>query len=157
VRQGATRPTTGKPANIQAIARQLIADPSHAGVAAALGLVRGFVDGKAAGFDTVKIDLRSEFMDAARIGEFAGPDEAFAEIARRRSYARPSPPKRVLSSIHKAKGLECDNVLLIACDKAQFTTTSYAKCKLYVALSRAKRSLALVVPESNPSPLVKIT
>jgi hypothetical protein len=156
VRQGATRPTTGKPANIQAIARQLTADPSHAGVAAALGLVQGFVDGKAAGFDTVKIDLRSEFKDAARIGQFAGPDEAFAEIVRKRSYARPLPPKRVLSSIHKAKGLECDNVLLMACDKAQFTTTSYAKCKLYVALSRAKRSLALVVPDSNPSPLVTI-
>jgi DNA helicase-2/ATP-dependent DNA helicase PcrA len=156
VRQGATRPTTGKPANIQAIARQLIADPSHVGVAAALGLIQRFVEGKEAGFDTVKIDLRSEFKDAARIGQFAGPDEAFAEMARKRSYARPSPPTPVLSSIHKAKGLECNNVLLMACDKAQFTTTSYAKCKLYVALSRAKRSVALVVPDSNPSPLLKI-
>lgn len=50
------------------------------------------------------------------------------KLARKRSYARPSPPKRVLSSIHKAKGLECDNVLIMACDKTQFTTTSCAKC-----------------------------
>lgn len=156
VRNGATRFTTGKPANIQRIARCLLIDPSHTGVAAALGLIEGFIETKAAGFDTVKLDLRSELKDAIRIGQFASADEAFAEISRKRSYARPSPPKRFLSSIHKAKGLECDNVLLMACDKAQFTTTSYAKCKMYVALSRARSSLTLVIPDSNPSPLLKL-
>lgn len=30
---------------------------------------------------------------------------------------------------------------------------AYARCKLYVALSRAKRSLTLVVSQNNPSPL----
>ena len=54
VRSGAVRPTTGKPANIQAIARRLLADPSHTGVAAALALIRKQIDGKEAGFDTVK-------------------------------------------------------------------------------------------------------
>lgn len=156
IRNGATRPTTGKPANIQAVAQRLLADPSHTGVAAALDLIRVFIEGKAAGFDAVKIDLRTEFKDAIRIGQFAGADEAFTEISRKRSYARPSPPKRVLSSIHKAKGLECDNVLIMACDKTQFTTTSYAKCKMYVALSRAKNSLTLVIPDNNPSPLFKL-
>ena len=39
VRSGATRSTTGKPANIQAIARCLLANPSHTGVAAALDLI----------------------------------------------------------------------------------------------------------------------
>lgn len=156
IRNGATRPTTGKPANIQAVAQRLLADPSHTGVAAALDLIRVFIEGKAAGFDAVKIDLRTEFKDAIRIGQFAGADEAFTEISRKRSYARPSPPKRVLSSIHKAKGLECDNVLIMACDKTQFTTTSYAKCKMYVALSRAKNSLTLVIPDNNPSHLFKL-
>jgi superfamily I DNA/RNA helicase len=84
-----------------------------------------------------------------------GPAEGFAEISRKRSYSRPSPPNRVLSSIHKTKGLECDNVLFMACDKNQFTSTSYAKCKMYVALSRAKKSLTLDIPDSNPSPLFK--
>jgi len=156
IRSMAARPTTGKPANIQAIARSLLADPSHTGAAAALDLIRTFIEAKASGFDTVKLDLRTEFKDAIRIGQFSSADEAFAEISRKRSYARPSPPKRVLSSIHKAKGLECDNVLLMACDKAQFTTTSYAKCKIYVALSRAKNSLTLVIPDTNPSPLFKL-
>lgn len=157
VRNGAARPTSGGPANIQALARQLLGDPSHRGVAAALRRTKGFVEQKAAGFDKVKVDLRSEFHDAIRLDQFASADEAFSEIARKRSFAHPLPPKRVLSTIHKAKGLECDNVLVMACDKSQFTATSYAKCKLYVALSRAKTSLTLVIPDTNPSPLFKIS
>ncbi|MCO2636709.1 helicase, partial [Pseudomonas aeruginosa] len=130
--------------------------PSHLGVASALNLIRTFIETNAAGFDTVKVDLRAEFNDAIRIGQFTDADEAFAEISRKRSYSRPSPPQRVLSSIHKAKGLECDNVLVMACDKTQFTRTLYARSKMYVALSRARNSLTLVVPDANPSPLFKL-
>ena len=155
IRAGASRPTMGKPANIQAIAQRLLHDPTHTGVAAALSKICEMVKEAAPGFDTVKIDHRSELSDAIRIGEFAGPDEGFAEVARMRSYARPSPPKKVLSSIHKAKGLECDHAMLMACDKAQFTSTLYSKSKMYVALSRAKKSLTLVVPTTNLSPLFK--
>lgn len=157
IRNAATRPTTGKPANIQAIARCLLADPSHTGSAAALDLIRTYIEAKAAGFDKVRLDLRTEFKDAIRIGQFATADEAFAQISRKRSLARPSPPRRVLSSIHKAKGLECDNVLIMGCDETQFTRTYYAKCKMYVALSRAKKSLTLVIPDKNPSPLFRLT
>lgn len=92
-----------------------------------------------------------------RLAQFEGSDEAFAELARKRAYSPPTPPKRLLSTIHKAKGLEWDNVLLMACDKSQFSATDYAKCKLYVALSRAKKSLTLVLPDDKPSPLFKVT
>jgi DNA helicase-2/ATP-dependent DNA helicase PcrA len=156
VRAGATRPTTGKPANIQAVARCLLNNPTHVGVSDALSKISSLVEEGAAGFDTVKIDHRSELRDAMRIGQFTGPDEGFAEVSRMRSYSHISPPQKVLSSIHKAKGLECDHAMLMACDKAQFTSTLYAKSKMYVALSRAKKSLTLVVPASNPSPLFKL-
>ncbi len=155
VRTGAARPTTGKPANIQEVARCLLNNPSHTGVSDALAKIAALVKDTATGFDTVKIDHSSELRDAVRIGQFAGPDEGFAEVSRMRSYSHPSLPKKVLSSIHKAKGLECDHAMLMACDKAQFTSTLYAKSKMYVALSRAKKSLTLVVPTSNPSPLFK--
>ena len=155
VREGCRRNTTGKPENIQAVARLIMDEPSHVGVAAALDLIRNLVEGKGAGFDAMKIDYRVEFRDAIRLGQFSSPDEAFSEIARKRSYARPSPPTRTLSSIHKAKGLECDNVLIMACEKSQFSATAYARCKMYVALSRAKKSITLVVPNTNPSPLFK--
>ena len=105
----------------------------------------------------MKIDHRSELREAIRIGQFAGVDEGFAELSRMRSYSHPSPPKKVLSSIHKAKGLECDHAMLMACDKAQFTSTMYARSKMYVALSRAKKSMTLVVPTSGFSPLLKMS
>jgi hypothetical protein len=156
VRAGCVRQTTGKPANIQAIAQRIVDDPSHMGVATALDLLRSLIDNKAAGFDTIKIDRRVEFKDATRLGQFDSPDEGFAEIARKRAYIRPAPPARVLSNIHKAKGLECDNVLVMGCERTQFSTTSYARCRMYVALSRAKKSLTFVVPSTNLSPLLKV-
>lgn len=156
VREGCASKTRGKPANIQAIARCILDDPTHVGVAAALAILRDLIDGKQVGFNQIMVDNRVEFRDAIRLGLFADPDEAFAEIARKRSYAKPSPPARVLSTIHKAKGLECDNAMVMACDDKQFTSTYYARCKMYVAISRAKRSLTLVVPTTNPSPLFKV-
>ncbi len=157
IRAGAARPTVGKPANIQAIARCLLNNPTHTGVSEALSTINTFVKQGAAGFDTVKIDHRSELREAMRIGQFKGVDEGFAEVSRMRSFSHPSPPPKVLSSIHKAKGLECDHAMLMACDKAQFTSTLYARSKMYVALSRAKKSLTLVVATSNSSPLFKLS
>ena len=151
-----TTTASGKPANIQAVARCLLDNPSHTGVSDALAKINALAKDAATGFDTVKIDHSSELRDAVRIGQFAGPDEGFAEVSCMRSYSHPSPPKKVLSSIHKAKGLECDNAMLMACDKAQFTSTLYARSKMYVALRRAKKSLTLVVSTSNPSPLFKL-
>jgi DNA helicase-2/ATP-dependent DNA helicase PcrA len=126
-------------------------------VASALAQIQALMAGGAAGFDTIKIDLRTEFKEAIRLGQYADADAAFAELARKRSYAPPSLPKRVLSTIHKAKGLECDNVLLMACDSDQFKTTFYGRCKMYVALSRAKKSLALAIPDTNPTQLFKVS
>lgn len=156
IRTGARRPTTGKPANIQAVSRCLLNNPSLTGMSNALAKIIDLMKNNAVGFDTVKVDHWSELWDAVRIGQFAEPDEGFAEVARMRSYSHPSLPQKVLSSIHKAKGLECDHAMLMACDKSQFTSTLYAKSKMYVALSRAKKSLTLVVSSSNPSPLFKL-
>lgn len=156
IRSGAVRSTTGKPQNIQSIAKCLLNDLSHKGVSASLEQIAILVNGAAAGFDTVKIDHYSELRDAIRIGQFESADEGFSEVSRMRSYSRISPPQKVISSIHKAKGLECSRALLMSCDKMQFTSTLYSRSRMYVALSRAKQSLTLVVPTSNPSPLFKV-
>jgi hypothetical protein len=46
--------------------------------------------------------------------------------------------------------------MIIGCDKAQFSGSLYARCRMYVALSRAKKSLTLVLPTMNSSPLFKV-
>lgn len=154
---GCSKQTTGKPALIQELARCIHAAPDHAGVSRCLKRLIELVDGKASGFEDVHIDYRNEMCDAIRIGEFEDAEKGLAELHRRRTYARPMPPPRTISTIHKAKGLECDNAMIIACDARQFSKTDYARSKLYVALSRAKRSLTLVVSPASPSPLFRIS
>lgn len=126
------------------------------GLGTALDELSVLIQQKADGFRDVEIVNRSELRDAIRLKTFSAPDDGFAEMARRRSRAMPAPPRRTLSTVHKAKGLECENAMLIAGDKDQFGDTHYARCKLYVALSRAKKSLTIVISPSNPRPLFKL-
>jgi DNA helicase-2/ATP-dependent DNA helicase PcrA len=91
-----------------------------------------------------------------RLGGHADPDEGFAEITHHRTHARPTPPPKAISTIHKAKGLECDSVIVMPCDAKTFPDALEARCLLYVALSRAKRGLQFVVSRSAPSPLLVI-
>lgn len=155
VSEGCTKPTTGKPANIQAMARELIDDPTHRGLSRALAKLRDLAKNGEAGFDGIVFDHKSELNDAVRLSEFECPHEGYAEIVRRRSLAMPKPPSRTLSTIHKVKGLECERAVIVAVDRDQFGDSYQARCKLYVAISRASRSLSLVVSNSNPSPLVR--
>ena len=153
VADGCNGRARGKPALIQELGRHIVDEPSHIGVARCLGRLLELLEQGVAGFDGIKIDHRREFRDAIRLGDFSDPDEGLTEIHRRRTFARPMPPERAISTIHKAKGLECDNAMIVPCDARAFSSTDYARCKLYVALSRAKRSLTLVLSRGNPSPL----
>jgi len=155
ISEGCTKRATGKPANIQTIAKEVIAEPTHRGVSRALAQLRDLVVNRADGFGDVVFDHRSELNDAIRLKEFGCPHEGYAEIVRRRSLAMPKPPPRTLSTIHKAKGLECDRAVIVAADRDQFGDSYYARCKFYVAISRARTSLTLVVSNANPSPLVR--
>jgi hypothetical protein len=156
VLEGCTGNCRGKPATIQELARYLVAEPNHRGVAKMLRHLselattdRNFAD--------VKIDYRKEFWEAIRLGDFDTVDSGFAEITHHRIYSRPKPPEKAISTIHKAKGLECDSVIVMPCDNKNFPDTSEARCLLYVALSRAKNHLMLVVSRNKPSPLFTLS
>lgn len=155
VREGCTGNCRGKPATIQGLARFLVAEANHCGVAKMLRRLSELAatDGD---FTDVKIDYRREFWEAIRLGDFDTADSGFAEITHRRIYSRPQPPEKAISTIHKAKGLECDSVIVMPCDAKTFPNKPEARCLLYVALSRAKSRLMLVVSRSNPSPLFTI-
>lgn len=155
IKDGCRKATKGKPACIQDMAKAILAEPNHVGTSKALKLLKDFIEQKQKGFDTVKIDYRAEFGDAVRLGSFPTPKDGLGEMMRRRAHFRRALPDRVVSTIHKAKGLECRNAMLIPCDSA-FSNTYYSRCRLYVALSRASDTLTLVVPSSGGSPLLKI-
>lgn len=152
---GCTTKRRGKPATIQALASCLVDEVSHRGVAKVLTRIAELMTSDAA-FADVKLDHRSEFHDAIRLGDYETPEEGLAEITHRRTYSRPRPPAKAISTIHKAKGLECDSVIVMPCDATTFPASREARCLLYVALSRAKKRLMLVVSREKPSPLFQV-
>jgi superfamily I DNA/RNA helicase len=155
VQNGCTKPRTKKPAKIQALARLILDDPTHRGVSRMLKRLAE-LNAHDADFLDVALDHYREFHDAVRLGEYETPDMGLAEITHRRTYSRPKPPAKAISTIHKAKGLECDAVLLMPCDAKTFPDKHEIRCLLYVALSRAKKRLMLVLPSAGPSPLFKV-
>ncbi|MGB0660929.1 MAG: UvrD-helicase domain-containing protein [Mangrovicoccus sp.] len=146
----------GKPGNIKTLAKMLLAEPNHIGISTTITMIDRFIAGSAAGFADVKVDLKREFWEAQRLAQHADASQGYAEITMRRSVLRPKPLAKTLSTVHKAKGLECSNTMIMHCDRSSFSDTIYGRCKLCVALSRAKSSLAIVLPETNPSHLFKI-
>lgn len=151
VAAGAIKQRTGKPAQLQALARLILESPDHVGVARALELLAVLKDGHPQ-FADIEIDLRREYREAMRLMTFADPALALIEITRRRTAVRSSLPSKFISTVHKAKGMEADHVLLMPCDKAHFGNAEEKRCLLYVALSRAKKSLTVVTSLSAPSP-----
>lgn len=143
----------GKPALIQRLARCLLEAPDHRGVGAALNLLHGFIKDEEA-FTGVKIDLRREFYEALKLGSFDDPEQGYTQLSSRRNQMPPSIPPRAISTIHKAKSLECANALLIPCDAQHFSTAEKNRCLLYVGLSRASSSLTLVLSPTTPSPWI---
>ncbi|TGP93618.1 MULTISPECIES: ATP-binding domain-containing protein [unclassified Mesorhizobium] len=155
VQNGCAAKRTGKPHLLQSIGRHILDAPNHQGVARALERLRELVE-KESCFAGVRIHHPREFAEAIQLGKFEDADEGFAEIARRRTHARPKLPNKAISTIHKAKGLEFDSVMLILCDQKNFSNTRASRAKLYVALSRATSKLMLVVSRGQSTLLLKI-
>jgi DNA helicase-2/ATP-dependent DNA helicase PcrA len=155
VRDGCARKAKGKPAAIQELGRLLLAEPNHRGVAKVLCRISEFA-AKNPSFSNIKIGRYKEFWEAIRLGDYETPEIGLAEITHRRAYSRPKPPDKAISTIHKAKGLECDSTILLHCDAKSFPDEWEARCLLYVALSRAKNRLMIVASRQYPSPLLSI-
>lgn len=153
--EGCTGAAKGKPALIQELARFLVDEPDHRGVAKMLARLEELRTAEK-NFEDVEIDCYREFRDAVRLGEFEDAHLGLAELTHRRTYSRPRPPARAISTIHKSKGLECGSVIVMPCTRKTFPEKPEARCLLYVALSRAKDRLLLVVSKADPSPLLVI-
>ena len=155
VAERCSKQSRGKPASIQNLARCIVNDPDHRGVEKMLTLLSFYIESNA-DFADVKVDCHREFWDAIRLGRFDTVERGLTEISHHRTFSRPKPHDRSISTIHKAKGLECESVLLIPCDSKTFPDNEDSRCLLYVALTRAKSKLVLVVSRKNPSPLLLI-
>jgi hypothetical protein len=151
VANGCLRKRSGSRKAVQRLAQLIVDEPNHVGASNVLAQIASD-----SAFSAVQLDCRREYHEAARLGSYECPQSGFREIARHRTYTRPQPPPKAISTIRKAKGLECKNVIVMPCDAKSFPDKPLARCLLYVALSRASHRLMLVIPPSNPSPLLSL-
>lgn len=142
-----------KPAKIQHLARIICESPDYLGAASALATLRAYID-QDDSFDDIKLDQPREYTEAVRLGQFEDLEAGMAALSETRSRAKLRLPERVISTVHKAKGFERDSVLIIPCDQQHLPDSEAKRRLLYVALSRATKSLALVVPRTNTTPLI---
>lgn len=149
---GCARASRGKPAEIQSIARLILQDPSHVGVGAAINQVHHLMR-TSESFGDIRIDLRREFAEARRIHACPELSAVLARQTHQHGTRQDEMPQKVISTIHKSKGLETRNAMLVPCDADNLANNDKNRCLLYVALSRASESLGLVVPRATPSPL----
>jgi hypothetical protein len=154
LRSRCAKKRSGKPAAIQTLAAAILDEPNHRGVGAALRMLHQLSRNDSA-FAGVQIDYAHEFWDAVRLASFENPTDGLAELTRRRTHLRHMPQPKTISTIHKAKGLECKHVVVMPCDGKHFGDTTAARLKLYVAMTRAMSSLTLVVSKTQASPLIK--
>ncbi len=94
---GCVSKNSGKPATLQALARIILDEPNHKGVAKMLKRASELTASDPA-FRDVKVDDRREFWEAVQMGQFDDSHEGFAEISRRRSCIRPQPPGKAIST-----------------------------------------------------------
>lgn len=149
------KPTRGRPAEIQSIARLILQEPNHVGVGAAINQIYSLMN-TSQHFSDIRIDLRREFSEARRIQAHPDINTVLVRQAQMRGARHAEMPPKVISTVHKSKGLETRNAILLPCDADNLANNEKNRCLLYVALSRASESLTLVVPRVNPSPLVLI-
>ena len=83
------------------------------------------------------------------LGASEDPRATLSSLARTRRNR--TLPDAMVSTIHKAKGMEFDHVLVLPVDRHQYPPNDKGAKRLYVALSRARRSIHLITSSDSPS------
>lgn len=155
ITEGCSSRRKQKPAKIQELAQVIIESPDHRGAANALKKLDSFISADDS-FKDIKLDLRREFREASKLSQYEDANAGLDELTARRTFSRLRLPFKAISTVHKAKGLEATSVVVLPCDGEHFKATDSKRRLLYVALSRATKSLAIIVSPKNPSPLLRI-
>lgn len=121
-----------------------------------LHCLRRVLDGEH-GIDGWKVFRGDQLYLLARLRP--APDEDPSALLYAEALARNavrSAPRKGFMVIHKAKGLEFDAVALPYCAGSLFQDDLPSRRRMYVALSRAQRRVHFLVPEGDPTPLLRL-
>ena len=152
--EGARGNCRGKPANIQELARFLAAEADHRGVAKMLRRLSELTTTDCTSAKSKSIvtrvlgsgaPWRFRYRRQWFCGDYPPPNLFTAEAARESHQHHPQSEGSGVRQRHHH-----------ALRRKNFPDKLDARCLLYVALSRAKSRLMLVVSRNNPSPLLNI-
>ena len=141
------------PKELQRLARIILESPDHIGVSTFLKALHDLRKSHSA-FKNIHLDYSHEFWDAVRLASHEDLEQGLGQVLAARVGRPHALPKRAISTVHKSKGLETKNVLLLPCNANTFGENQ--RCLLYVALSRASHQLTIVVSRNKQSPLIEI-
>lgn len=88
-----------------------------------------------------------------------GPEDDPIALLHAASYARSMgriAPAKGFTVIHKAKGLQFDEVALPYCAGTLFKDDLPSRRRMYVAISRAQHRLHFLIPRNDPTPLLRV-
>jgi DNA helicase-2/ATP-dependent DNA helicase PcrA len=150
---GATLGAKKKLAEFAQMAGALYTDPS---TATWLACIRKVVGG-AHGVPGWKVLRGDPLFLLASVRPSPDRDSAtlLHEAARARDAVRRNPGKGFMT-VHKAKGLEFGTVVIPYCAGSHFPDDIPHRRRIYVAMSRAQSRLVLLVPENDPTPLLRL-
>jgi DNA helicase-2/ATP-dependent DNA helicase PcrA len=63
-------------------------------------------------------------------------------------------PYRCVSTIYKVKGRAFDHIVIPYVGRISFPANALGRRLMYVALSRARQTITIIVPSANPSQLL---
>lgn len=118
-------------------------EPDHRGLAKAMTMLR---DRPPKGYT---LRLHDHAWALRSLADATDPRSRLSALSRLRRRRRPA--HLVASTIHKAKGLEFQNVLVCPVDHHQYPPGRVGARLLYVAISRSTRALTLVLSTDNIS------
>jgi len=103
----------------------------------------------------LKIHLPEALRCLAQVDLQAGEDpiDQLAGAARYRKLAKRL-PRRCVTTIHKSKGREFDHVIIPLATRSAFPDGAEARKLLYVAMTRSRRSIQILLPASGATPLL---
>ncbi len=126
----------------------IYACPDHRGVATAMRAIR---DMPPPGYTIRLHDHVWALCSFSRTDDPRGFRSMLGRIRRQRKC-----PPQMVSTIHKAKGLDFDHVLLCPVDRHQYPDGDLGARLLYVGLSRARLSIRLAVTADAPTSHVAV-
>lgn len=89
-----------------------------------------------------------------RTASLSAPRDELAELIR---YRRDEPmPAASIATVHRAKGREFDHVIIPSLGVSTYRDDPRSRRLLYVALTRARKSITIFVPRASPSPLLPL-